>query len=314
MLKWDRFVINWNYSRDVQKPALGTIGLESIKEFWNHLPEAINPVFFHLGPLSIRYYGLMYIVALGVVYGLVRYRIQNEKLPFSQETISNFFLWAILGMLIGGRLGYVFFYDWKYFAAHPLKIFLPIDFSPEIRISGFQGMSYHGGVIAILLSTIIFCRKYRISFWQLADLLCPVIPLGYTFGRIGNFLNGELYGRVTDLPWGMYFPQDPTRQLRHPSQLYEAFFEGIFLFLILWGLRRVRALQGLSLPLYLIGYGTVRFFIEFTREPDPQLGFVLGPFSMGQVLCAGMILVGALIIALRRVQGKTQDPSRALPS
>jgi phosphatidylglycerol:prolipoprotein diacylglycerol transferase len=288
--------------------------MESIREFWNHLPEAIDPVLFHLGPISIRYYGLMYIVALGVVYGLVQFRIKHEKFPFSKETIQSFFLWAILAMLIGGRLGYAFFYDWQYFSAHPLKIFLPIDFSPEIRISGFQGMSYHGGAIAILLSTIIFCHRSRISFWELADLLCPAIPLGYTFGRIGNFLNGELYGRVTALPWGMYFPEDPTQQLRHPSQLYEAFFEGIFLFLVLWKLRRVRALQGHFLGLYLIGYGTVRFFIEFTRQPDPQLGFILGPFSMGQILCAAMILAGALIIAIRRRPGKAQDPSKGLPS
>jgi phosphatidylglycerol---prolipoprotein diacylglyceryl transferase len=288
--------------------------MESFRFFWNHLPEAIDPVFFHLGPLSIRYYGLMYIVALGVVYGLVQFRIKHEKFPHSQETIQSFFLWAILAMLIGGRLGYVLFYDWQYFSAHPLKIFLPIDFSPEIRISGFQGMSYHGGVIAILLSTIIFCHRTRISFWELADLLCPAIPLGYTFGRIGNFINGELYGRVTSIPWGMYFPGDPTQQLRHPSQLYEASFEGIFLFLVLWKLRRVRALQGHFLGLYLIGYGAVRFFIEFTRQPDPQLGFILGPFSMGQILCAAMILAGALIIAIRRGPGKIQDSSKGLPS
>jgi phosphatidylglycerol:prolipoprotein diacylglycerol transferase len=288
--------------------------MEWIRVVWNHLPEAIDPVFFRLGPISIRYYGLMYIAALGVVYGLVQFRIKHEKLPYSQETIQNFFLWAILAMLIGGRLGYVFFYDWTYFAAHPLKIFVPIDFSPEIRISGFQGMSYHGGVIAILLSSILFGYKYRISLWQLSDLLCPAIPLGYTFGRIGNFLNGELYGRVTALPWGMYFPEDPARQLRHPSQLYEAFFEGIFLFLVLWRLRRVRALQGHFLALYLIGYGTVRFFIEFTRQPDPQLGFILGPFSMGQILCGGMILAGLLIIAIRRRSGEIQAPSKGLPS
>ena len=288
--------------------------MESIKDFWNHLPETINPVFFHLGPLSIRYYGLMYIVALGVVYGLVQFRIKHEDFAYSKETVQSFFLWAILGMVIGGRLGYVFFYDWEYFAAHPLKIFLPVDFSPEIRISGFQGMSYHGGAIAILISTIIFCHKYRISFWELADLLCPAVPLGYTFGRIGNFINGELYGRVTSLSWGMYFPGDPSRQLRHPSQLYEAFFEGIFLFLILWRLRRVRSLQGHFLALYLIGYGTVRFLIEFTRQPDPQLGFILGPFSMGQVLCCGMILAGSLIIAVRRRPDKNQGPPKGLPS
>jgi phosphatidylglycerol:prolipoprotein diacylglycerol transferase len=288
--------------------------MEALRNFWNHLPAAIDPVFFHLGPLSIRYYGLMYIVALGVVYGLVLHRLKHEDFSCSKETIQSFFLWAVVAMLIGGRLGYVFFYDWKFFSAHPLKIFLPLDFSPEFRISGLQGMSYHGGVIAILLSSALFSFRHRISFWRLSDLLCPAIPLGYTFGRIGNFLNGELYGRVTALPWGMYFPEDTTRQLRHPSQLYEAFFEGIFLFLLLWRLRRTPALRGHFLGLYLIGYGAVRFFIEFTRQPDPQLGLVLGPFSMGQVLCGGMILAGALLIAGRRSPGKTQSPSKGLPS
>jgi phosphatidylglycerol:prolipoprotein diacylglycerol transferase len=288
--------------------------MESFRAFWNHLPEWINPVFLQVYAFQIRYYGLMYIVALGIVYRLVRFRIKKENYPFSRETIQNFFFWAILAILIGGRLGYALFYDWKYFASHPLKIILPIEISPEVRFSGFLGMSYHGGVIAILLSAILFCYKHRISFWQLSDLLCPAIPLGYTFGRIGNFLNGELYGRVTALPWGMYFPADATQQLRHPSQLYEAFFEGIFLFILLWKLRRVRVFHGLFLALYLIGYGTVRFLIEYTREPDPQLGFILGPLTMGQILCLAMILAGLLIITVRNLPGGIQDPSRVLPS
>ena len=288
--------------------------MKSFIDLWSHLPEKINPVLFHLGPVPIRYYGLTYIVALGIVYGVVRFRIKKENFPISEEAIQNFFFWAILAILIGGRVGYALFYDWKYFTAHPLKIILPIEISPEVTFSGFLGMSYHGGVIAILVTSVLFCYKNRISFWQLSDLLCPAIPLGYTFGRIGNFINGELYGRVTALPWGMYFPADPTQQLRHPSQLYEAFFEGIFLFILLWKLRKVRALQGLFLPLYLTGYGTVRFFIEFTRQPDPQLGFILGPFSMGQILCAAMILAGLMIIAIRRRPGKAQDPSKELPS
>jgi len=161
-------------------------------------------------------------------------------------------------------------------------------------------MSYHGGVIGVILVSIFFCNKYRVNFWNFADLLCPAIPLGYTFGRIGNFVNGELYGRVTSVPWGMYFPSDPMHQLRHPSQLYETFFEGIFLFVILWSLRKMKCFDGFFFSFYLISYGLVRFFIEFVREPDAQLGFVLGPFTMGQVLCVFMILGGIFIMLNKR--------------
>jgi phosphatidylglycerol:prolipoprotein diacylglycerol transferase len=160
-------------------------------------------------------------------------------------------------------------------------------------------MSYHGGVIGVILVSILFCRKYRMNFWHLSDLLCPAIPLGYTFGRLGNFINGELYGRVTTVPWGMYFPLDSTHQLRHPSQLYEAFFEGIFLFLILWSLRKTKVFDGFLFCLYLIGYGIVRFFIEFVREPDSQMGFVFSSFTMGQILCVCMILIGVFILISR---------------
>jgi len=146
----------------------------------------------------------------------------------------------------------------------------------------------------------LFCYKYRINFWQLADLLSPAIPLGYTLGRLGNFINGELYGRTTTVPWAMYFPLDLTHQLRHPSQLYEAFFEGIFLFLILWSFRKTRIYDGFLFCLYLIGYGLVRFFIEFVREPDPQLGFIFGPFTMGQILCACMIFIGMFIMIIKK--------------
>ena len=177
--------------------------------------------------------------------------------------------------------------------------------SNGLHYVGISGMSYHGGVIGVILVSIFFCQKYRINFWRFADLLCPAIPLGYTFGRLGNFINGELYGRVTTVPWGMYFPLDPTHQLRHPSQLYEAFFEGIFLFIILWSLRKRKFFGGFLFCLYLIGYGLVRFFIEFVRKPDSQLEFIFGPFTMGQILCACMILGGTLIM-MNRGSGNRQ--------
>ena len=264
--------------------------------WWNHIPEHIKPTILTIGSFQLRYYGLMYIVAFAIVYYLVLYRVKTEKLGCSKDTISSYFIWAILGVIVGGRLGYVLFYNFKYFMANPLEIIVPFDFSNGFHFTGISGMSYHGGVIGVILFSSLFCNKHKVNSWRLADLLCPAIPLGYTFGRLGNFINGELYGRVTDMPWGMYFPLDPTHQLRHPSQLYEAIFEGIFLFILLWSLRKIKVFDGFFLSLYLIGYGFVRFFIEFVRQPDSQLGFILGPLTMGQILCIIMVLGGIFIM------------------
>lgn len=268
--------------------------------FWQHIPEHIDPIIVQIGQLQIRYYGLLYIVAFSIVYLLVIYRIKTEGYHYSRDIIQNCFVWAILGLLIGARLGYVLFYNLPYYLSHPLEIVLPFSLKGGFRFTGLAGMSYHGGLIGVVLASLFFCYRHRIDFWDFADLFIPAIPLGYTFGRIGNFINGELYGRATTVPWGMYFPADVTQQLRHPSQLYEAFFEGIFLFTILWKIRRKRFFRGFFLALYLMGYGTVRFLIEFVREPDPQLGFILGPFTMGQILCLFMILIGLGIFYLRR--------------
>ena len=274
--------------------------LNQFLKFWNHIPEHINPALIQIGQFQLRYYGLMYLIAFSVVYLLVLYRINNEKYEYSKNIIQNYFIWAILGVMIGGRLGYVLFYNLKYYTSYPLEIILPFNFTNGFHYTGIGGMSYHGGLIAILLATILFCYKNKINFWHFTDLLVPAIPLGYTFGRLGNFTNGELYGRVTTMPWGMYFPLDPTYQLRHPSQLYEAFFEGVFLFVILWLLRKRSPFNGFLISLYLIGYGTVRFFIEFVRQPDTQLGFILGPFTMGQLLSFSMILGGSVIFLMKK--------------
>jgi len=273
---------------------------------WQHIPEHINPAFLEIGSFQLRYYGLMYIVAFSVVYLLVIRRIDHDEgFDYSRETIQNYLVWAVAALLIGGRLGYVLFYNLDYYLAHPLAVIFPFDLSDGFRFVGISGLSYHGGLVGIIVASVIFLRRERINFWNFADLFCPAIPLGYTFGRIGNFLNGELYGRVTDVWWGMYFPQDPLHALRHPSQLYEAFFEGIFLFIILWSVRNQRHAEGILFPLYLIGYGTVRFCIEFFREPDPQIGFVAGALSMGQALCLAMILCGAGIIWMKKRRGGT---------
>ena len=266
---------------------------------WQSLPAHINPNLLEIGSFQLRYYSLMYMVAFGLVYLLVAYRIKREHYPVSLEAVQDYCVWAILGIILGGRLGYVFFYQFAYYAARPLEIFLPFQLAPNFHFTGISGMSYHGGLIGFLVGTILFCRRRKIPFWSFMDLIVPAIPLGYAFGRLGNFINGELYGRVTDVPWGMYFPYDPEGLLRHPSQLYEAFFEGIFLFAFLWLLRKKKSFHGYLSSLYLIGYGLVRFVIEFFREPDSHLGFVLRNLSMGQVLCLLMIISGGIIWIIR---------------
>jgi phosphatidylglycerol:prolipoprotein diacylglycerol transferase len=242
----------------------------------------------------------MYIIAFTVFYLLSIYRLKHENFSYSRSDIENYFAWAILGLLIGARLGYVFFYNFSYYISNPLEIILPFSFSDGFHFTGLAGMSYHGGLIGVLFSSSIFCRKYKINFWQFGDFLIPSIPLGYTFGRIGNFINGELYGRTTTLPLGMYFPLDMSNKLRHPSQLYEAFFEGILLFITFWSVRKKRLFDGIFLSLYFIAYGSVRFFIEFVRDPDPQIGLFLGIITMGQVLCLLMISMGTGIFFWRK--------------
>jgi phosphatidylglycerol:prolipoprotein diacylglycerol transferase len=273
--------------------------MDSFSHFWQFLPYRLSPNLIEIGSFQLRYYSLMYLLAFGMTYILVRYRIQTERYPYSMETIQDYFVWGILGLVLGARLGYVFIYNPTYYMNHLLEIILPFEWSNGFRFVGISGMSYHGGVVGIIFATLLFCRKRKIAFWHFADLFCPAIPLGYTFGRVGNFINGELYGRIADVPWGMYFPLDQTHQMRHPSQLYEALFEGIGLFLILWAVRKKSRIDGFLFGLYIIGYGMVRFVIEFFREPDAQLGYVVGSLSMGQILCLAMVIVGFGILIYR---------------
>ncbi|MBN1354145.1 MAG: prolipoprotein diacylglyceryl transferase [Candidatus Omnitrophica bacterium] len=268
-------------------------------EWWRNIPGHINPVVFSIGPLEVRWYGIMYVAAFTIIYVLVLRRIRTEPFRYSRKTIDDFMVWAILGVLAGGRLGYILFYNLKYFLTNPVEMFLPFSFSGGLHYTGIYGMSYHGGVIGVIFSSVLFCRRTNINFWDMADLFAPAVPLGYTFGRLGNFINGELYGRVTGFPWGMYFPLDSTHKLRHPSQLYEAFFEGVILFIVLWSVRKVKYFNGFQFSLYIIGYGLTRFFVEFFREPDGQIGFVAFSLTMGQVLCLFMVLAGAVIMLAR---------------
>ena len=204
-------------------------------QWWQGIPGMIDPVLLRLGSFEIRYYGLMYLVAFGVTWLLMQYRVKKAEVTVNRDQVNDYMFWAILAVLVGGRLGYVLFYDLGYFLSHPMAIILPISTENGIHFTGFRGMSFHGGAIAVALVTIWFCRKQgRMKVMAFGDFLASAVPLGYTFGRLGNFLNGELYGRATTMRWGMIFPEDPQRILRHPSQLYEAFFEGIVLFLVIF--------------------------------------------------------------------------------
>lgn len=274
--------------------------MDALIAAWRYLPGQINPNFLEFGAFQVRYYSLMYLVAFALTYFLVMYRIRDEKYGYTAETIQDLMIWLIIGLILGGRLGYVLFYNFDYYFHRPWEILLPFDFSDGVRFVGISGMSFHGGAVGAIAATIMFCRSRQINFWRMADLFCPAIPMGYTFGRIGNFINGELYGRATTVPWGMVFPNDPEQLLRHPSQLYEAFFEGMVLFIVLWAVRKKSPFDGFLLAIYFIGYGLFRFFIEFYRQPDVQMGYFFGFLTMGQILCFIMISCGAGVFLYRK--------------
>ena len=250
----------------------------------------IDPILIDLGIIRVSWYGLMYLFGFLASYLLVRYQMKRKDFGVSKFEVENLYFYLILGLIIGARLGYVLFYNLKDYLADPLEIFA----------IWHGGMSFHGGLIGVLIVGILFSWKNRKSFWKIADLFIVTAPIGLGLGRIGNFINGELYGRVTQVPWGMVFPKADSLP-RHPSQLYESALEGGVLFLVLWFLKGKKLPTGGLLALFLFVYGVFRFFLEFFREPDPQLGFILGPFTMGQTLSALMIIGGiVLFFYLRR--------------
>ncbi len=272
--------------------------MTSFTTWWQNLPSHLNPVIFHIGSFRLQYYGMMYIVAFMLTYFLARHRIRREnRWELSIAQLQELLTAMVVGLVIGARLGYVLIYNFNYYLGNPLEIFLPFSFQGGFHFTGITGMSYHGGLAGSILCAWWYARKHGFSFREVADLLVPCIPIGYFFGRMGNFINGELWGRVTTAAIGMHFPNAPGIALRHPSQLYEAFGEGILLFIILWGIKNRVKIPGAMFPIYLMGYGVVRFIIEYFRQPDTQIGFVLFSFSMGQILCSLMILAGAALLA-----------------
>lgn len=254
----------------------------------------IDPIIFSLGPLHVRWYGLMYVLGFLGSYLLVRKQIREYKYQQLAEHFENLNLVLILGVVIGGRLGYVLFYNFSYYLAHPL----------EIPATWTGGMSFHGACLTLLFAGWIFCRKNKLDFWKSADIYIATLPIGLGLGRIGNFINGELYGRVTDLPWAMVFPAGGPLP-RHPSQLYESLLEGVVLFTLLWSVRHKPWQKNPSWPhgsitaLFLIGYGCLRTVVEIFREPDQQVGYIFGLFTMGQLLSGLMVVSGLLIWKIR---------------
>lgn len=258
---------------------------------WTHLPDYFSPYIFQTPWFSLHWYGLMYVLAFTVIYSLALYRIRKEKIAITKNQLIDILTWGLVGLAVGARLFYVLVYDPAYYAMHPLEAIIPFR---NGELVGFSGLSYHGGLIGIILAIWLYCRRQHLRLWTVSDLLIPCIPLGYFFGRLGNFINGELYGRATSVPWGMVFPSDPQGLLRHPSQLYEAGLEGLLLFMVLWIFRR-RIRGPRLLAVYLAGYAITRMIAESFRQPDPQLGFVLGALTMGQILSAGMILAAGVL-------------------
>jgi len=263
---------------------------------WQQLPLHTSDTLFSIGSFQLKYYGLSYITAFAISYFLCHTRIKKEDWKLTYEQLGDLFTWGILGVVLGGRIGYILFYQPTILFTDPLEVVRFFELKNGFRFTGISGMSYHGAVIGVIVAVGLFAHFKKFNIWELGDLFTPTVPLGYFFGRMANFMNGELYGRVTEVPWGMVFPHAPDGQLRHPSQLYEAFFEGIVCFIFLWVLRKKRPFYGFLTALYWISYGTVRFFIEFFRQPDAHLGTILGPLSMGQILCLGMILGGGALI------------------
>lgn len=226
----------------------------------------------------------MYVLGFITSYLLFSYQAKRGKgkqAGFTPKLVEDFYFWLVVSLVLGARIGYVVFYNPLFYLKNPLLVFAVWQ----------GGMSFHGGLIGVVLAGVIFCRKNKLDFWRTADLFAPTAPPGLGFGRIGNFINGELFGRPTNVPWAMVFPEGGNVP-RHPSEIYEFLLEGVLLFTILWILKDKVKTKGIMLAFFLIFYGLFRFIVEFFRQPDPQLGYVLGPFTMGQILSFCMALLG----------------------
>ena len=255
----------------------------------------ISPVLLKIGPLKIHWYGVMYLIGFLSAWLLARLRAKKSKGLWTNEQVSDIIFYSIIGVLLGGRLGYVIFYNPVVYFSHPLEIFMIWD----------GGMSFHGGLLGVLIALYLYGRKIGKNLFQVGDFIVPMVPIGLGAGRIGNFINGELWGKASNLPWAMVFPADPSGLPRQPSELYEFFLEGVVLFIVLWIYsRKPRPRMAVS-GLFLLLYGCFRFLVEFVRMPDPQLGYLaFGWVTMGQILSVPMIIFGIIFL----VRGYTKHP------
>ena len=246
----------------------------------------IDPIALEIGPLAVRWYGLMYLVGFLGGWWLGMRRVAQGLSPLTRQQVEDIVFPIVLGVIIGGRLGYVFLYKPDYFLANPL----------EIVAVWRGGMSFHGGMLGVMLAMAIAGRRYGIAFLNMTDFVAPLVTVGIAAGRLGNFINGELWGRVTDLPWGMVF-RHAGPQPRHPSQLYEFALEGVLLFVVLWWFSSRPRPRGQVSALFLIGYSLCRFFVEFFREPDYYIGYLALGLTYGQWLSVVMLAAGIGLFA-----------------
>jgi phosphatidylglycerol---prolipoprotein diacylglyceryl transferase len=256
----------------------------------------IDPVIVSFGPFAIRWYALAYIAGLVIGWRYCLALAQRPPQVARPQDIDDFLVWATLGVVLGGRIGYVLFYNFDRYLADPI----------EALKLWHGGMSFHGGMLGVCLAIVLFCRQRKIPLLAFGDIIACAVPIGLFFGRIANFINAELWGRPTDVPWAMVFPTDPEHLPRHPSQLYEAALEGVVLFLVLWLLQRAGARQrpGLLGGAFLAGYGLSRITVEFFRQPDPQLGYLFFGITMGQLLSLPLVLVGLWLMLRARPASK----------
>lgn len=256
----------------------------------------IDPVALQIGPLGIRWYALAYIAGIVIGWRVARRLVEATPAAGTARQVDDFVTWATLGIIIGGRLGYVLFYRPAYYLQNPLE-----------ALAVWQGgMAFHGGALGVIVAALLFCRSEKLNPLAFGDRVAVVVPIGLFFGRIANFINGELWGRPASVPWAMVFPHDPLQLPRHPSQLYQAGLEGVALFLVmlaLWSVRANRARPGLLTGALIAGYGVARSIGEFFRQPDDNLGFLLAGATMGQLLSLPMILVGLFLILRARRAG-----------
>jgi phosphatidylglycerol:prolipoprotein diacylglycerol transferase len=249
----------------------------------------IDPIAFAIGPLAVRWYGLMYLAGFVAGWWLGLRRIKSGLAPITRAQLDDLLFLVVLGVILGGRLGYVLLYKPGYYFSHPLEIFYIWQ----------GGMSFHGGLVGVMAAMVVAARRHSIDWLRLMDYVAPLIPPGIAAGRLGNFINAELPGRVTDLPWGMVFPGQGAAP-RHPSQLYQFALEGVVLFAFLWWFSSKPRPRGQVSALFLLGYGSLRFIAEFGREPDSFIGYLALGLTYGQWLCLAMIAAGAALLAWSR--------------